>query len=119
MIDENYFPVLIFFFVALSFGVFSLILGRILAPHRPNEQKISTYECGMAPFSEARGKFDVRFYLIAILFILFDLETAFLFPWAAAMKDLGWAAFLIVMVFVAELVIGFWYIWKKGALNWE
>ena len=116
---ENYFPVLLFLLVALFFGVFSLFLGRFLATHRPDSEKLSPYECGFAPFENARMKFDVRFYLIAILFILFDLETAFLFPWAAAMRDLGWQAFVAVMVFLAELVAGFWYLWKKGALNWE
>ncbi len=116
---ENYFPILLFLLIALFFGVFSLFLGRFLAPHRPNSEKRSSYECGFAPFENARMKFDVRFYLIAILFILFDLETAFLFPWAAAMRDLGMQAFIAAMIFLAELVIGFWYLWKKGALNWE
>ena len=116
---DNYLPVLLFLVVALLFGGSSLLLGRFLAPHRPDAEKLSPYECGMAPFEDARVKFDVRFYLIAILFILFDLETAFLFPWAAAMPDLGWQAFVAMMVFLAELVIGFWYIWKKGALDWE
>ena len=116
---ENYFPVLLFLLVALFFGVFSLFLGRILAPHRPDAEKNSPYECGIAPFDDARMKFDVRFYLIAILFILFDLETAFLFPWASAMKDLGWEAFVAIMIFLAELVAGVWSIWTKGALTWE
>lgn len=116
---ENYFPVLLFLLVALFFGGSSLLLGRILGPHKPDAEKVSPYECGMAPFENARMKFDVRFYLIAILFILFDLETAFLFPWAAAMHELGWQAFVAAMVFLAELAVGFWYIWKKGALNWE
>lgn len=116
---ENYFPVLLFLLVALTFGAFSLLLGRILAPHRPDSEKVSPYECGFVPFGNARVKFDVRFYLVAILFILFDLETAFLFPWATAMRDLGWQAFAAAMVFLAELAAGFWYLWKKGALNWE
>lgn len=116
---ENYFPVLLFLLVALTFGAFSLLLGRILAPHRPDSEKVSPYECGFAPFGNARVKFDVRFYLVAILFILFDLETAFLFPWASAMCELGWQAFAAAMVFLAELAAGFWYLWKKGALDWE
>ena len=82
------------------FGGSSLLLGRILAPHKPDAEKVSPYECGMVPFENARMKFDVRFYLIAILFILFDLETAFLFPWAAAMHELGWQAFVAAMVFL-------------------
>jgi NADH-quinone oxidoreductase subunit A len=94
-------------------------MGRFLAPHNPDVEKNAQYECGFPAFDEARVKFDVRYYLIAILFVLFDLETAFLFPWAAAMRDIGWAGLIAMLVFIAELVIGLWYIWKKGALDWE
>ncbi len=119
MTPEHYLPVFLFLLAALTFGVFSLVLGRILGPHRPDAEKNSIYECGFAPFEEAHAKFDVRFYLIAILFILFDVETAFLFPWATSMRELGFQAFVAVMIFLAELLVGFIYIWKKGALNWE
>ena len=119
VIPEHYLPVFLFLLAALTFGVLSLVLGRILAPHRPDAEKNSIYECGFAPFEKVHAKFDVRFYLVAILFILFDVETAFLFPWAASMRELGWQAFVTVMVFLAELLAGFIYIWKKGALDWE
>ncbi|MDL2284781.1 NADH-quinone oxidoreductase subunit A [Oxalobacter sp. OttesenSCG-928-P03] len=119
MIHETYFPVLLFILVGVVFGAFSLLLGRLAGPHRPDADKNAQYECGFPAFDDARVKFDVRYYLIAILFILFDLETAFLFPWAAAMRDLGWAGLIAMLVFIVELAVGFWYIWKKGALDWE
>ncbi|BBB61292.1 NADH-quinone oxidoreductase subunit A [Undibacterium sp. Ji50W] len=116
---ENYFPVLLFILVGIAVGVVPQILGRVLAPYKPDSQKNSAYECGFEAFEDARMKFDVRYYLVAILFILFDLETAFFFPWGVAMRDLGWAGFLIMLGFVLEFGVGFWYIWKKGALDWE
>ncbi len=116
---ENYFPVLLFILVGIGVGVVPQLLGRVLAPFKPDAEKLSPYECGFEAFEDARMKFDIRYYLVAILFILFDLETAFFFPWAAAMKDLGWAGFVTMMVFIAEFLVGFWYIWKKGALDWE
>jgi NADH-quinone oxidoreductase subunit A len=116
---ENYFPVLLFILVGIAVGVVPQLLGRILAPYKPDSQKTSAYECGFEAFEDARMKFDVRYYLIAILFILFDLETAFFFPWGVAMRDLGWSGFLIMLGFVLEFAVGFWYIWKKGALDWE
>ncbi|MBS1169576.1 MAG: NADH-quinone oxidoreductase subunit [Burkholderiaceae bacterium] len=116
---ENYFPILLFVLVGLSFGVVSQIMGRLIGPHKPDEAKQSAYECGFEAFEDARIKFDVRYYLIAILFILFDLEAAFFFPWGVALRDIGWQGFLVMMVFVVEFVVGFWYVWKKGALNWE
>lgn len=116
---ENYFPILLFILVGIAVGVVPQVLGRLIAPHRPDAEKLSPYECGFEAFEDARMKFDVRYYLIAILFILFDLETAFFFPWGVAMRDLGWAGFVTMLVFIAEFVVGFWYIWKKGALNWE
>jgi NADH-quinone oxidoreductase subunit A len=116
---ENYFPVLLFILVGIGVGVVPQVLGRIIAPHNPDAAKLSPYECGFEAFEDARMKFDVRYYLVAILFILFDLEIAFFFPWAVSMRDLGWPGFVMMMVFVAEIVVGFWYIWKKGALDWE
>lgn len=119
MNPENYFPILLFILVGIGFGVVSLGMGRILGPHKPDPVKQSAYECGFEAFDDGRIKFDVRYYLIAILFILFDLEAAFFFPWGVALRDIGWQGFLVMMVFVAEFVVGFWYVWKKGALNWE
>ena len=116
---ENYFPVLLFIIIGLGVGIAPQLLGRLLGPHKPDAAKLSPYECGFEAFEDARMKFDVRYYLVAILFILFDLETAFFFPWGVAMRDLGWAGFVTMMVFIAEFVVGFWYIWKKGALDWE
>ncbi len=116
---ENYFPVLLFICVGLAVGVAPLVLGGLLAPHRPNSAKLSPYECGFAAFEDARMKFDVRYYLVAILFILFDLEIAFLFPWAVVLKEIGTFGFVSMMIFLAILVVGFIYEWKKGALEWE
>ena len=115
----QYLPVLIFIIVALVFGVVALCVGFALGPRRADEEKLSPYECGFEPFEDARMKFDVRYYLVAILFIIFDLEIAFLFPWAVALKDIGLLGFSAMMVFLAVLVIGFVYEWKKGALEWE
>ena len=116
---ESYFPVLLFICVGLAIGVIPLALGRFAAPHRPDSAKLSPYECGFEAFEDARMKFDVRYYLIAILFILFDLEIAFLFPWAVSLKEIGTVGFWAMMEFVGILVIGFVYMWKKGALDWE
>jgi NADH-quinone oxidoreductase subunit A len=116
---ENYFPVLMFILVGLGVGIVPQILGKLLGPNKPDAAKLSPYECGFEAFEDARMKFDVRYYLVAILFILFDLETAFFFPWGVAMRELGWSGFVTMMVFIAEFVVGFWYIWKKGALDWE
>ena len=116
---ENYFPILLFVLVGVAFGIVSQVMGRAFGPYRPDPAKKTAYECGFEAFGNARVKFDVRYYLIAILFILFDLEAAFFFPWGVALRDIGWQGFLVMMVFVAEFVVGFWYIWKKGALNWE
>jgi NADH-quinone oxidoreductase subunit A len=116
---ENYFPVLLFILVGIGVGVVPQILGRVLAPHKPDLQKLSPYECGFEAFEDARMQFDVRYYLIAILFIIFDLETAFFFPWGVALRDLGWSGILAMAGFVLEFAVGFWYIWKKGALDWE
>jgi len=116
---ENYFPVLLFIIVAMVMGVAPLVLGRLLGPHRPDAAKNSPYECGFEAFEDARMKFDVRYYLVAILFILFDLEIAFLFPWAIVLKEIGLFGFVSMMVFLAILVVGFIYEWMKGALEWE
>ena len=116
---ENYFPVLLFIFVGAAVGVGPMVLGRLLGPNRPDAQKLSPYECGFEAFEDARMKFDVRYYLVAILFILFDLEIAFLFPWAVALKEIGPAGFWAMMLFLGILVVGFVYEWKKGALDWE
>ena len=116
---ENYFPVLLFIVVGLAVGVAPMILGRLAAPHRPDSEKLSPYECGFAAFEDARMKFDVRYYLVAILFILFDLEIAFLFPWAVVLKEIGTFGFLSMLIFLAILVVGFIYEWMKGALEWE
>nr|WP_308635332.1 NADH-quinone oxidoreductase subunit A [Massilia brevitalea] len=116
---ENYFPVLLFILVGIGVGVAPQVLGYLLGPNRPDAAKLSPYECGFEAFEDARMKFDVRYYLVAILFILFDLETAFFFPWGVSMRELGWTGFITMMVFIAEFVVGFWYIWKKGALDWE
>ena len=116
---ENYFPVLLFILVGIMVGIVPQVLGRLAAPYKPDAQKLSPYECGFEAFEDARMKFDVRYYLVAILFILFDLETAFFFPWAVAERELGWTGFLIMVGFILEFGVGFWYIWKKGALDWE
>jgi len=116
---ENYFPVLLFICVGLAFGVVPVILGKLVAPNRPDSKKLSPYECGFEAFEDARMKFDVRYYLVAILFILFDLEIAFLFPWAIVLKEIGMFGFVSMMIFLAILVVGFIYEWMKGALEWE
>lgn len=115
----NYFSVLMFILVGLAVGMVCIILGKLIGPSRPDEQKNSPYECGFEAFDDARTRFDVRYYLVAILFILFDLEIAFLFPWAVVFKELGMFGFGAMMVFLAILVVGFIYEWKKGALEWE
>ena len=116
---ENYFPVLLFIIIALVIGVLPLALGGLIGPNRPDDKKNSPYECGFEAFEDARMKFDVRFYLVAILFILFDLEIAFLFPWAIVLKEIGTFGFASMMIFLAILVVGFIYEWMKGALEWE
>ena len=115
----EYFPILLFLLVVLGVGVAPMVLGKLLGPTKPDPEKLSTYECGFEAFEDARMKFDVRYYLVAILFILFDLEIAFLFPWATVINDIGLAGFLAMMVFLAILTVGFVYEWMKGALEWE
>ena len=116
---QNYIPILIFIAVALVMGGVILAAGRVLGPHRPDSEKNSPYECGFEAFEDARMKFDVRYYLVAILFIIFDLEIAFLFPWAVALKEVGMVGFAAMMLFLVVLTVGFIYEWKKGALEWE
>jgi NADH-quinone oxidoreductase subunit A len=116
---DQYLPVLMFILVGIAVGVVPQVLGYILGPNRPDPAKNSPYECGFEAFEDARMKFDVRYYLVAILFILFDLEIAFMFPWAVSIKDIGLLGFFAMIEFVVILVIGFVYMWKKGALDWE
>ena len=119
----NYVPVLLFIFAATGLGLLVVAVGFILGPRKPDAAKLSPYECGFEVFEDARMRFDVRYYLVAILFILFDLETAFLVPWAVSLKDLSVNGSLyglgVMLVFLVELVLGYIYIWKKGALEWE
>ncbi|MCE4539871.1 NADH-quinone oxidoreductase subunit A [Pelomonas sp. P7] len=116
---DQYLPVILFILVGAVVGIAPQVLGALLGPNRPDQAKNSPYECGFEAFEDARMKFDVRYYLVAILFILFDLEIAFLFPWAVALKDIGATGFWAMMIFLGILVVGFAYEWKKGALDWE
>ncbi len=116
---REYLPILIFAGLAIALGLVFVLAAAILARSNPDPEKNSAYECGFNAFDDARMKFDVRFYLVSILFIIFDLEIAFLFPWAVAFKDVGAVGFWSMMVFLAVLTIGFAYEWKKGALEWE
>ena len=122
-VAAGYLPILLFLIIALglstAFVVLPMIVSRFTGAHRPDPAKLSEYECGFPAFEDARAEFDVRFYLVAILFIVFDLEAAFLFPWAVTVFDLGWTAWFAMMIFLAELVLGLIYAWKKGALEWE
>ena len=119
----QYLPILIFLFVAVglssAFVYLPMAVSRLTGAHKPDPAKLTEYECGFPAFEDARSQFDVRFYLVAILFIIFDLEAAFLFPWAVSLKEIGWAGWATMMVFLAELTLGLVYAWKKGALDWE
>jgi NADH-quinone oxidoreductase subunit A len=120
---ESYFPILLFLLVGAGVGiggvVSSGVLARLTGSQNPDSEKLSPYECGFEAFEDARMKFDVRYYLVAILFILFDLEIAFLFPWAVVLQDIGWFGLVSMLIFLGILVVGFIYEWKKGALEWE
>ena len=116
---REYLPILLFIGIATGMAIAAVAASYIIARQRPDPEKMSAYECGFDAFDNARGQFDVRFYLVSILFIIFDLEIAFLFPWAVAFKDVGDVGFWSMMVFLAVLTIGFAYEWKKGALEWE
>jgi len=115
----EYLPILLFLIVSTGIGIVLLTVGWLLGPKRPDSEKLSPYECGFEAFEDARARFDVRYYLVAILFIIFDLEIAFLFPWAVVFKGIGWPAVIAMTIFLGILVIGFIYEWKKGALEWE
>jgi NADH-quinone oxidoreductase subunit A len=116
---EEYLPILVFIGLGLVIGVASLTLGSLVGPRRPDPAKDSPYECGFEAFEDSRMKFDVRYYLVAILFIIFDLEIAFLFPWAVVLDEIGLFGLLAMAMFLGILIIGFVYEWKKGALEWE
>ncbi|WP_329740646.1 NADH-quinone oxidoreductase subunit A [Dyella sp. A6] len=115
----EYWPVLLFILVAVGLGIALLVIGMLAGQRRPESEKLSPYECGFEAFEDARMRFDVRYYLLAILFIIFDLEIAFLFPWAVVFKQIGLTALIEMALFLLLLVIGFAYVWKKGALEWE
>ena len=124
MVDlSQYLPILIFLFIAVALSALFVFLpmgvSRLTGTHMPTAEKYSEYECGFPAFEDPRSQFDVRFYLVAILFIIFDLEAAFLFPWAVSLDVTGWPGWITMMVFLAELVVGFAYAWKVGALEWE
>lgn len=116
---REYLPILIFLVIAIGLGLVLILAAVVLAVRNPDPEKVSAYECGFNAFDDARMKFDARFYLVAILFIVFDLEVAFLFPWAVAFGEISMAAFWSMMVFLSVLTVGFAYEWKKGALEWE
>ncbi len=115
----EYLPILIFLGIAVGLAIAMMLASVIMAKQHPDSEKISTYECGFEAFDDARSRFDVRFYLVAILFIIFDLEVAFLFPWAVSLGDIGLFGFWSMVIFLVILTIGFAYEWKKGALEWE
>ena len=116
---REYFPIILFLLIALILSTGFIVVNFIFSPKKPNPEKLSAYECGFEPFSDSRMEFDVRFYLVAILFIIFDLEIAFLFPWAISLGKIGLLGFISMMIFLAILTVGFIYEWKKGALDWE
>jgi len=120
---SQYLPILLFLAVALAlstaFVILPMIVSRLTGTHQPTPEKLSEYECGFPAFEDPRSQFDVRFYLVAILFIVFDLEAAFIYPWAVSVFSLGWVAWGSMMIFIAELALGLVYAWKKGALEWE
>ena len=122
-VAAGYLPILLFLAVALAlstaFVVLPMLVSRLTGTHKPEAEKLSEYECGFPAFEDSRAQFDVRFYLVAILFIIFDLEAAFLFPWAVSLEEIGWAGWATMMIFLAELTLGLVYAWKKGALDWE
>ena len=116
---KDYFSIILFLVISLSLSVGFILMNFLLSPRKPDPEKLSAYECGFEPFSDSRMEFDVRFYLVAILFIIFDLEIAFLFPWAISLGQIGIFGFVSMMIFLAILTVGFIYEWKKGALDWE
>ena len=116
---QDYFPIMLFLFIALGLSIGFIVLNFVFSPKNPDPEKLSAYECGFEPFNDSRMEFDVRFYLVAILFIIFDLEIAFLFPWAIALKEIGITGLIAMIIFLLVLVIGFIYEWNKGALEWD
>ena len=116
---KDYFPIMLFLFIALGLSIGFIVLNFVFSPKNPDPEKLSAYECGFEPFNDSRMEFDVRFYLVAILFIIFDLEIAFLFPWAISLGTIGLYGYLSMLIFLFILTIGFIYEWKKGALDWE
>ena len=116
---KDYLPIIIFLIIELGLSVAFVFLNFIFSPNKPDPEKLSAYECGFEPFNDSRMEFDVRFYLVAILFIIFDLEIAFLFPWAISLGKIGFFGFVSMMIFLFILTVGFIYEWKKGALDWE
>ncbi len=122
-VAAQYLPILLFLGVALllstAFVVLPMAVARLTGAHKPTTDKLAEYECGFPAFEDSRAQFDVRFYLVAILFIVFDLEAAFLFPWAVSLKEIGWTGWFAMIGFLAELILGYAYAWKKGALEWE
>ena len=116
---ENYLPILIFIAMGILFGLAPIVLNSLFIPRQPDSAKLAPFECGFAPFEDARLPFDVRYYLVAILFIIFDLETAFLFPWAVVMRQIGTSGVVAMVIFLLLLTIGFIYEWCTGALEWE
>ena len=116
---QNYFSIIIFLIIAFILSCSFIIINFLFSPSKPDPEKLSSYECGFEPFNDSRMEFDVRFYLVAILFIIFDLEIAFLFPWAVSLSNIGAFGFWSMMIFLLILTVGFIYEWKKGALDWE
>ena len=116
---KDYFPIILFFIIALVLSMGFIVLNFLFSPKKPDPEKLSAYECGFEPFNDSRMEFDVRFYLVAILFIIFDLEISFLFPWAISLGSIGALGFWSMMIFLFVLTVGFIYEWKKGALDWE
>ena len=116
---KDYFPIMLFLFLALGLSIGFIVLNFVFSPKNPDPEKLSAYECGFEPFNDSRMEFDVRFYLVAILFIIFDLEIAFLFPWAISLGTIGVYGYISMLIFLFILTIGFIYEWKKGALDWE
>ena len=121
MVDflTDYFSIILFLIIALILSVGFIVINFLFSPKKPDPEKLSAYECGFEPFNDSRMEFDVRFYLVAILFIIFDLEIAFLFPWAISLGKIGFLGFISMMIFLVILTVGFIYEWKKGALDWE
>ena len=116
---KDYFTIILFLIIALGLSMAFIAINYLASPKNPDPEKLSTYECGFEPFNDSRMEFDVRFYLVAILFIIFDLEIAFLFPWAISLGQIGLFGFISMMIFLSILTVGFIYEWKKGALDWE